>query len=454
MLPFYKKLSYAMGRTGSSLLLTTVDFAGLLIYYFYFDLDPLRAGLAIAIGYIVIGLTHWLTGFYSDRIKTRFGRRKPFVILGAPILAITAFLYFVPYLFIHPSPAPRFDPIYQHLMFSYNILFISLFKFGYAFLLTAYQAWLPEITEPEERPTVAAMQQNANWIGDGMGLVLSFLTGVLFISGTLTEMGFIVVISVCVLEVILYLPCIAFIREPPEISAPKRSLFHETKAILSNRTYIGFLITVGFWSLSLSVVTNTAVQMAQNGLQLPLIELLIAAIALVLGVLLSLYLWGYLSKRFGKRQALSVALILLTIILPFTFVLGLPSLIPRFTQVIIWAIALAVGIAALYLFRYITIADIAHVDRIKTGKSRAGIYEGFQGVPLNFFQAIGSTLIGLVLLFGEVIPGQAIPNYGYFLWGPIFAPYLLIAFLILQLLNIDPDFKALEKQLTSEPGAA
>ena len=44
------------------------------------------------------------------------------------------------------------------MTFGYYLFTLALFKFFYAFLITAYQAWLPEIANPEERPNVAAIQ--------------------------------------------------------------------------------------------------------------------------------------------------------------------------------------------------------------------------------------------------------------------------------------------------------
>jgi len=96
MLPFYKKIAYGMGRFGSSFLLTLTGLTAFWIYGTVFELNWFLDGVAIAASYLVIGLTHWLTGYYSDSLETRWGRRKPFVIIGAPGLAITGFLLFVP----------------------------------------------------------------------------------------------------------------------------------------------------------------------------------------------------------------------------------------------------------------------------------------------------------------------------------------------------------------------
>ena len=138
MLSMFKKISYGMGRFGSSLMLSLVGLTAFYIYGEHFDLNWILDGIALASSYIIIGLTHWITGYYSDSINTRWGRRKPFVIIGAPGLAITGFLIYVPNWFMDTA-----NPSNQMPLFGYVLLFLCMFKFFYAFLLTAFQAWMP-----------------------------------------------------------------------------------------------------------------------------------------------------------------------------------------------------------------------------------------------------------------------------------------------------------------------
>ena len=97
-----------------------------------------------------------------------------------------------------------------------------------------------------------------------------------------------------------------------------------------------------------------------------------------------------------------------------------------------------------YLMSYVVPADIAQVDEIVTGETRSGIYAGFIGVPLNLFQAISSALLGLLMELSVIFSGNEI--LGLMWWGPVFAPFLLIAAFILRYVDIDPDFDALKRE--------
>jgi hypothetical protein len=139
------------------------------------------------------------------------------------------------------------------------------------------------------------------------------------------------------------------------------------------------------------------------------------------------------------------ALIILAFLLALTPVLGiLAGVVTNVLVALFYFIPLAACMAVYYLMSYIVPADIAHVDTLKTGMGRAGIYEGFKSVPLNVFQAAAVTLLGFFMEYSVVTTGGEL--LGYLWWGPVFAPFLLIAAWILRSTNIDPNFEALKAE--------
>jgi len=448
VLPFYKKVSYGMGRFGSSFLLTLTGLTSFYIYGAKFEINWLLAGISLATSYVVIGFTHWFTGYYSDKVKTRWGRRKPFVVIGAPGLAITGLLIFVPNWFMNTG-----DPTIELQVFGYYLLFLCSFKFFYAFLLTAFQAWMPEITEESERPLVSGMQNTANWIANGLGVVLGFITPLLFVEEPLpglSSTGLMIILAFCIITVLFYLPSIAFIRESPDLVIPERSIIAETKTVLQNKTYVGWMLTVGFLSFSFSALTAQIVGFAQEVLLLDTLEkLLPPAMALLISIMVFLFIWIKAVGRFGKGKTTIVSMVvlaLLMILLPWIGDFG------RRTNPVLVAIPLFVALAACmavyYLMSYIVPADITHVDSLETGIDRAGMYEGFKGVPLNMFQAVSSLFLGWFMAQSFEATGTNL--FGLTWWGPIFAPFLFVAAAILFFVDIDPDFESLKGEVSSE----
>ncbi|MGD8240068.1 MAG: MFS transporter, partial [Armatimonadota bacterium] len=117
---------------------------------------------AMVVGRVVDAVADPLVGFWSDRVRTRWGRRKPFILLGAPLLALTFVLIWTP-----PTPT-------QSLLNGvYLAVIASVFLFAFTVVVCPYLAMLPEIAaDPTERVRLTACQGAFNIVGAVGGMVL------------------------------------------------------------------------------------------------------------------------------------------------------------------------------------------------------------------------------------------------------------------------------------------
>ena len=73
------KLGFGIGDLGGNLFFTIMGFY---LLYFFTDvvgLVPALAGTALMIGKVWDAITDPITGYYSDRTRTRWGRRRPYM---------------------------------------------------------------------------------------------------------------------------------------------------------------------------------------------------------------------------------------------------------------------------------------------------------------------------------------------------------------------------------------
>jgi len=84
-----KKLLFGSPRLGTSIVLGIEGWALLTLYTSGYGLHPFLAGLAITMGYLTIALSQFLLGWISDAKYTKWGRRKPYIIVFAPLLGIS-----------------------------------------------------------------------------------------------------------------------------------------------------------------------------------------------------------------------------------------------------------------------------------------------------------------------------------------------------------------------------
>jgi len=444
MLSLPKKIGYSMGRFGPSFLMTMITMTAFYVYGTNFQLNWVLNGISLAASYVVIGLTHWFTGYYSDTLVSRWGRRRPFVILGTPGIVISAFLLFVPNWFLDTG-----NPALELVLFTYFLTFLCLFKFFYAFVMTAHQAWLPEITDDAERPLVSGFMNTFNFAADSAGGILGFMTPLLFVAGPpeqLSETGLNLLLIFCGITLLFMLPSMFVIRAKPGTEPIERSLRDETRVAIGNRTFVRWTLVVGFLSFTLIAINQSLVGFLQQVMFLNTIEALApAALAMLGSTIVFFYVWLTGIRKLGKRKSLIIGLVVLAVFTPLTPILrNIGAVIGYTLAAILFFIPVGTGMAIYYLMSYVVPADIAQADEIITGESRSGIYTGFIGVPLNMFQAASSLLLGGVMQLSVILTGEALS--GLMWWGPVFAPFLLIAAFILRYTDIDPDFEALKQQ--------
>ncbi|MFW9793381.1 MAG: MFS transporter [Candidatus Thorarchaeota archaeon] len=433
-----------MGRFGPSFLMTMITMTVFYVYGTSFRLNWFLNGISLAASYVVIGLTHWFTGYYSDTLESRWGRRRPFVVIGTPGIVITAFILFVPNWFLDTA-----NPAIELTLFTYYIVFLCLFKFFYAFVMTAHQAWLPEITDEAERPLVSGFMNTFNFAADSAGGILAFMTPLFFISDPVEQLsptGLNLLLLFCCVTLLFMLPSMVVIRAKPGIAPIERSLHEETRVAVRNRTFVGWTLVVGFLSFTLIAINQSLVGFLQQVMFLNSFEALApAALAMLGSTIVFFYLWLTGIRKLGKKRSLIIGLVLLAVFTPLSAVLRNIGVAIGYTlAAILFFVPIGAGMSIYYLMSYIVPADIAQVDEITTGESRSGIYTGFIGVPLNMFQAASSLLLGGLMQLSVIMTGNEL--WGLSFWGPVFAPFLLIAAFLLRYIDLDPDFDVLKKE--------
>ena len=94
-LTFTDKLGYAAGGITDA---ANFTFMGSYLMFFLTTIahiNPATAGVLIAAGSVISSLWSPIVGFLSDRIRTRFGKRRPFLMAASLPLAISLILCFI-----------------------------------------------------------------------------------------------------------------------------------------------------------------------------------------------------------------------------------------------------------------------------------------------------------------------------------------------------------------------
>jgi Na+/melibiose symporter-like transporter len=426
-----RKLTYAMPRLGSSLVLGIEGLAFLNLYYSGYDVSATLVTLAQAIGYIVIGLSQVFIPWLSDTKYTRWGRRKPYIFLFAPLLGISFIFLFLPSTFL-PNIGVDLN-VDKIAIFLWFLIWDILFKISYS-MTTIYQAWLAEQFEISERPSVSQFQNIFNWIGNGVMAIVSLIIIPSFVTQLKADIYspvpmdyLLTIILFGVIGIVVFLLVAVLMPTEPHYKIETKA-WENFKLVLKNKNYLRTILMIGISSLAWSIVVDAILTYNTDVLNLGGTDFYIIAAFLIIGILAFLYIWRKLIAKIGKKQTLLYVFLFGVIFLWCTLL----ALIP-IDLTIIFGIIFTIGIAGMlggwYLFPYIIYADAAEDDEKKTGELKAGTYAGYPALILNIFQAFGVFVLGVAIDFlPDIMVGTSTFPLGLIMWGPICSLILLISY--------------------------
>lgn len=313
-------------------------------------------------------------GRLSDTTRSRWGRRKPWMVVATPIVMLGAYLVFMP---VGASGL--------QLMLSTSVLY-----FGASMLGLAYSAWGAEIVETYHgRSKIAGFREAANVLGIVIASAVPAVTA-LFGHGidrfTMAILGW----GLIVLTPLTTWAALRFIPEPPTPIEKPSPWLPTLASLLKNRPFR--LLCIGYVVLNIgaSVATATLILFISHYLKQPEVigPVLLASFG---SVLVGVPLWVQIAKRIGKHRAAGISLFIS---------ITLSGLLATQLQAGDgWLFVGLMGLMGFCSAAFLTLplgimGDIIDYDTLKTRETRGGLFFGVWA----FFQQISPAIaIGVTL---------------------------------------------------------
>jgi GPH family glycoside/pentoside/hexuronide:cation symporter len=385
------------------------------LLYFYTEandfLSPLAVGAILTVARLVETVDDGLIGFWSDRTRSRLGRRIPFVLAATPFWALFGFLLFTP-----PTSSAAATAAY---------LFIVLELYFLASTLSGgpYEALLPEIAPTsDERVTITGMRVYFGAAGAGLGLVGSGLL--------IDELGYAAMAAtVAILALTFRYVGLVGVWKYASRSrdAAELGLREALRATFSNRYFLLFLPTFALFQLGFQVLLGVLPFLVEAALEVDEAGAWTAALAAVaVGTMVAtIPVAGLLSRRTSKRTAYRVSQAGAVVLFPLLALAGFLPGIPVEAQLVAAMVVAGLPIAGNYLFPAPLTADIIDYDSLRTGMRREATYYGAQNFVEKTTSALAPLVLGLLLELGR----SSEDPLGVRLVGPVAALLVLAGFL-------------------------
>ncbi|NRB09807.1 MAG: MFS transporter [Richelia sp.] len=402
-LKFTTKLAYGAGDLGPAIAGNISIFFTLVFLTNVAGISAGLAGSVLLIGKIWDAVNDPVIGVLTDKTKSRWGRRLPWIFYGAVPFGIFFFL-----LWIVPPGMNSLG------LFWYYVTLGTISQVFYTIVNLPYTAMTPELTQDYDERTQLNSFRFAFSIG---GSILSLiLAKVIFDSIANRQQQYLVLAAICAVIAVLSLySCIWGIRDRILAFEAKRSQVEESESIpipeqlkiaFSNRPFV-FVIAIYLFSwLAVQVTASIIPYYVVDCMKLKESDVPTVLICVQGTALLMLFVWSNLSQKVGKKAVYFSGMILWIIAQIGLFFLQ-PSQLGLMYVMVLMA---GCGVSVAYLVPWSMIPDVIELDELETGQRREGLFYGFMVMLQKFGLALGLFLVGIALEtsgFQEAVQGQA-----------------------------------------------
>lgn len=365
-LPVWKKIAYGAGDSGFSLTTTALALLYLDFLINIVGLEPGLAGVSIGVGRIWDALNDLFIGTLSDRTRSRWGRRRPYLLFGSVPLGIAFILMWL----VPATDDKLLLTIYYTAMY---IVFDTLFTL----VNVPYIALTPEIAPTYDQRTSLHSYRMAFSIGFGLVGAIAPLALVDAISGpgaSIEVRRSAYATMAAILGLLSILPIyltFATTRENPAFQdLPTPGLRDSFRIAVSNKA---FLIAAGVYLLTwipIDLIQFVLVFLIRDYFGLGGGDRDVI-FALLFGVaVLALPLWVWVAERWNKPRAYQAGMLFLALVL---IVLSLTPANQTAATFIIAAFA-GVGISAAHAIPLAIVPDTIEWDELRSSNRQEAAY--------------------------------------------------------------------------------
>lgn len=393
-----KPLHYAIGMFGTSI---PINMFKTFAAVFYIDrlgfITTKQFSFIVFLYTFIDAIDNPVYGYLSDRTHTKWGRRRPWLLIGSLLLVLCFILFFNPPGFLAPGS-----------MFSYVLIMYMLTGTLDSLINSNYGALFPELFRTEkQRAKTNAMRQVFQLIAMVLSIALTpVITGKIGFFNTSLIYGVIAIF-------VIWFMTLNSHEDFSAMEKPKPGIFASLKAVTINPKFWIYGATNAAFTAAMALLQAGVpfyVKYYLKGSDMSSTILLGTAI---ISAIIFIPVWFIIIKKITLMPAWRLA-----------FVMFLAGLVPLyFTGNIIVSTVFVLlpgfGIAGVQTTMDIVAARILDEDSAKYGIQREGIYSSLIGVlnkTYNLFSSLGYLLVFKLYGFESgKVPGAAPDDASRFL---------------------------------------
>jgi glycoside/pentoside/hexuronide:cation symporter, GPH family len=439
------KLMYGFGAVANGAKSNGFNYLLLFFYSQVIGLPPQKVSLGIFIALMFDAVCDPWVGYFSDHLRSRWGRRHPLMYAAGIPICLT-------YYFLWSPPELGADA-----MFWYFVSMAILIRILIAFYEIPSTALVAELTQDyDQRTQFMSYRLFFAWWG---GLTMAVLVYLFFLPEKLGGLEYRAgwshygLAASIIMFASIYISAIGTHKHIPYLVQPGvrsdtgfKAMFVEFKETLANRSFLVLFVSALFTAVAAGISTSLSIYFTRHFWELTSTQIGYLQLPYFLSAAVALFLAPMISRRIGKKRAAILITTLSVLMSPMPFILRMlgwfpengstalyPTLMAFFTVEVTFIIASGTLIAAM-------IADVVEDSEVNTGRRSEGLFFAANSLAQKAVNGLGVIVAGQLLAYvhfplqaklGEV-PTQTLFDlarvYIPALWGFYFIAIVLMAF--------------------------
>jgi glycoside/pentoside/hexuronide:cation symporter, GPH family len=388
-LPFFEKISYALGDVGSNLIYTVVT--TYLTFYFtnVYGLGAAAVGTLMLVARIVDMFDSPIFGALIDKTNTRWGKSRPWILWSCVPFTIAAILLFM---------GPQLSASGK---LAYAYIFYILTNVLYAAVNNPITTMLPSMTNNlQERTITNSFRMFGGQLG-GLIVNMTLLSLVAFLGGGNQQKGFFyTMILFAVVGLIMFFITFAGTRERVQnVGTETVSVKDGFKAMKGNLPWLAItLLGIVFFMMYITKMSAAIYYITYN-IGKPGIISLVNSLG-------SLTLLGILFVPLLTKKMSKVSVVILGILINIVGQLIIYAGGQNEALILIGTIVGAIGMGLPAGLLFALMADTVDYGEWKSGVRAQGMLISFTGIGIKFGSGLGAAIPAWLLAAGGYVANK------------------------------------------------
>ncbi|MEO0817967.1 MAG: MFS transporter [Pseudomonadota bacterium] len=410
------KVAHGFGAVAPGVIVGAFDFFLLIFYSQVVGLDAWLVGLAIWIALAFDAISDPIVGYWTDNLRSRWGRRHPFMYASAIPIAGSFFLLWAP-----PEGAS------QMTLFWYVLILAVLIRTAVTFYRTPSTALIPDMTRDyDERTSLYSLRFLFAWMGgNAVAVVMFFILFPSFATESIPDgrfnpdayalygiIGSIVVFVSIIVSSMGTHSRIPYLNQPPPAREMTLMLvFRELFETLSNRSFMALFVAALFGAIASGLVSVLSLYFFTYFWEFTDVQTGAIFLGTFIAAIIGFVLAPIVSRKLGKKRGAMIVGLVAFGGAPLPIALRLLDVLPpNGTPFVFWFVTITniVDIGLIICFQILfasMVADLVEESEIKTGRRSEGVFTAAETFIRKSVQGLGVAAATLVLALARFPTG-------------------------------------------------